>query len=388
MRVLADEDLSGIEALVEKGFDLTLLPGREIDSASLKGQDALLVRSITRVDRKLLAGSDIAFVGTATSGVDHIDQDYLASHGIRLAHAAGSNAEAVVDYCLAAMALMGEFARPVPPVVGIIGVGQVGGRLYRRLSAMGLPTKLCDPPLAASLADIRANEAAGLFSPLTELTDCDVVSLHVPLTSAGEHPTQGVIADAFLRQMSPDALLIHTARGGVVDETALRTRFEIHQAPRCVFDVWQGEPAVDPVLVAAVDVATPHIAGYSRRAKALATGMVIGQLEAFASGVHAATESSAEAWPARHYETGSYPTNAGALVGTMQTTFDLAKLSTRFKQAVSQSAGGVVTPGVFDGFRRELRERTEFGEVSVPDGLTEPESRFLRGAGFSVDPAR
>ena len=82
---------------------LHLLAGREINAQTIADADALLIRSVTNVDKALLEQSNVKFVGTATSGTDHIDQAYLANNDIIFAHAHGSNAQAVADYCLSAL---------------------------------------------------------------------------------------------------------------------------------------------------------------------------------------------------------------------------------------------------------------------------------------------
>ena len=390
IRVIADRDLAGIAELERRGFELTLVPGREISNANVRGHDALLVRSITRVDRELLENTGVGFVGTATSGLDHIDEDYLNSQGIALAHAAGSNAEAVVDYCLSAMAWTGVFDRNTAPVIGIVGCGQVGSRLHCRLTGMGIRTKLCDPLLAIGGREQQK------FLPLAELGNCDVVSLHVPLTSTGQFPTSGMIGSDFLELMSREALLIHSARGGVVDEPVLLSLLTAGQAPRCVVDVWQNEPAIDPALAAAVDIATPHIAGYSRRAKNTATAMIVSQLEEFvrASAIDSASADKRAAVQSSPLTADwhEYPENAAVLAQKFRSAFDLAGLNNSFKQAVAEAGSGRLAASDFDAFRKQLRNRAEFSELTlegVQDSkLSESDLRFLRAAGFGTGTAQ
>lgn len=386
VRVVADENLGGIDTLRDKGFDLTLLPGREIRAENIKNHDALLVRSITRVDETLLGGSGIHFVGTATSGIDHVDTDYLRSAGIALAHAGGSNAEAVVDYCLSAMAHLGQFERSTPPTVGIAGFGQVGGRLYNRLLAMGIEARVCDPIVASTLdASLQQH-----FVPLEALSDCNIISLHVPLTDKGEYPTRAMVSDRFLERLSAQTVLIHSARGGVVDEVALLKLFHSGRAPLCAFDVWQAEPSVNPDLVAAVQLASPHIAGYSKRAKTAATAMVVRQLEDYVAR-RPLVPTTPDPRGALKSRAAGYPGDTENLSSLIQGALDLPSLSARFKQAVQMAGGDRLSAASFDALRSELRERAEFSEVSLSvsdtQGLSQAGREFLLGAGFAKIPA-
>lgn len=385
MRVIADQNLADIEELLADAVELTLMPGREITASSVRGHDALLVRSITRVDEALLAGSDIRFVGTATSGLDHIDREYLAGRGIALAHAAGSNADAVVDYCLSAMAHLGFFESGQTATVGILGFGQVGSRLYGRLSAMGIATKLCDPMVARELAEAGATNWASVFVDCAELAQCDAVSLHVPLTIAGPHPTRNMIDYDFLLGMTPDAFLIHTCRGGVLDETALLSLMQERRAPRCAIDVWLNEPAVNPELAASAHLATPHIAGYSARAKEQASRRVVAQLqefmmESFRSESGTPDHAATLAMGASQQAVGADVSRSSAVARAIRSAFDLPALDKRFKQAVKSAEKGQLSARVFDGFRNELRERLEFSELNP--SASHADTGFLESAGF------
>ncbi len=389
MRILADQNLANIDTLLRGIGEITLLPGREINAASARHFDALLVRSITRVDAELLAGSSLRFVGTATSGLDHIDLAYLAQHNIALAHAAGSNAEAVVDYCLTAMGHCGVFTRFTQPVVGIVGFGQVGSRLHRRLSAMGITSMLCDPPVRDSLLHNHA-AAAESFVPLDNLIDCDVVSLHVPLSTTGPHATAALIDRDFLSAMRREALLINSCRGGVVDEQALLSVLAGGAGPHCAFDVWSNEPAANSELVSRVDVATPHIAGYSARAKRTASEMIVAQLKEFIGSECTAQSDLLQLDHAAllHKPHGQLPDARQGLLSALQQTLDLKHLSAHFKEAVREAGSKGLSAKAFDGFRNDLRNRREFSEMTGVvrgEGLEEgSEQALLHAAGFTA----
>jgi len=391
MKVIADQDLAEIKKLLSDHVELTLLPGREITADAARGQDAILVRSITPINGCLLANSNIRFVGTATSGLDHIDQRFLETNNIALAHAAGSNADAVVDYCLSAMAEFGLFQKTRSPCVGIIGVGEVGGRLFRRLNGMGIRCKLVDPFIEA------ATDKKGAFSRLEALAECDAVSVHVPLTSSGEYPTAGMIDEAFLGRMGADSILLHTARGGVVDEQALLNKLVNEPQFRCALDVWRNEPAVNSRLANASTLATPHIAGYSARAKIAASTRIVSQLLAFKDGVFSSENTSDYGYPGLSQgDLPAWPARAAELVSIFPLVFDISALSQRFKAAVNNALESGLEAHVFDGFRRELRTRAEFGDcisaglkeggVIEPESLSASERQFLSAAGFDLKP--
>ena len=268
-RLLADENMSGLGPLFAGLGELRTKPGRAIGPADLAGVDALLIRSVTRVDAGLIAESPLSFVGSATIGVDHVDQPALAARGIAFASAPGCNADAVGDYVLSAIAAWCQQQgrddwRQLK--VGVIGRGHVGGSLQRRLSALGVEVRACDPPLAA-------RGVAGLVD-LEAVLASDVISLHVPLTRSGQWPSAGLIGADELATLAQGQLLINTSRGGVVDESALKQRLDQPRPPAVVIDTWENEPLPDSELVNRVWLATPHIAGYSREGRLRGSWMI------------------------------------------------------------------------------------------------------------------
>lgn len=233
--------------------------------SQLRDCDILLTRSVTRVDADLLHDSRVQFVGTATSGVDHVDLEYLTEQGIRFVAAPGSNARPVAEYVLSALCvLLEQRGLSFPDIsVGIIGYGHVGSTLHGLLEVLGARCLLNDPPLAA------AGHAAD-FRSLGEVLQADVVTLHVPLTHSGDWPTWQLLDAERLGRLRPGTILINTARGGVVDESALKS-IQPQRDLDVVLDVWMQEPAIDVELLKQTALATPHIAGYSLDARLRAT---------------------------------------------------------------------------------------------------------------------
>lgn len=271
MLIVADENIPFVETAFGSLGAVRTLPGRLLTPATVQEADVLLVRSVTPVNAALLAGGRVRFVGSATIGTDHVDQAWLQGQGIAFACAPGSNADSVVEYVLAALLQLAAWKdEPLRgKKVGIVGCGNIGGRLARRLPALGLQVLCNDPPLA------EAAEAAGrphTFLPLEEvLATADVVTVHTPLTREGPHATHHLFDAARLAEMKTGAWLINAARGAIVSNAALRAGLEAGRPGAAVLDVWEGEPTPDPALVRDVDLATPHIAGYSYDGKVQGT---------------------------------------------------------------------------------------------------------------------
>ena len=274
LQILADANIPRVKDAFGQFGSVRRVPGREMNTSDVSAADVLLVRSVTPVGPALLGGTALQFVGSATIGTDHVDRDYLRAQGIPFAHAPGSNADSVADYVVAA--LLGLARRRgvllAEQTVGIVGCGNIGGRLARRLSALGMEVLRNDPPRArAAEADGRAHSFVSLD---TVLGAADVVTLHVPLTKSGPDPTHHLVDAAFLDRLSDGAWLLNTSRGAVVDGDALLAARRRGAVGAAVLDVWEKEPVPAPALIEAVDLATPHIAGYAYDGKVRGTEML------------------------------------------------------------------------------------------------------------------
>lgn len=277
------------------------MPGREMDTADVAAADVLLVRSVTPVGPELLDGTSLRFVGSATIGTDHVDRGYLRAQGIPFAHAPGSNADSVADYVVAALLGLARRRGSLlkERTVGIVGCGNIGGRLARRLSALGMDVLRNDPPRARAA---EAEEKGHAFVSLdTVLGAADVVTLHVPLKASGPDPTHHLVDAAFLDRLRDGAWVLNTSRGAVVDGDALLAARRRGDVAAAVLDVWENEPSPDPALIEAVDLATPHVAGYAYDGKVRGTEMLYEALcdalgaEAQWTGTDATRPASADA---------------------------------------------------------------------------------------------
>lgn len=266
--IVVDENIPAADACFGTLGQVIKKPGRQLKPEDVRDADVLVVRSITQVNEALLAGSKVRFVGTATIGVDHVDQRYLQQRGIRFVSAPGCNAQSVVDYVMAALLeleTIREFSLQGKSI-GIFGLGNVGSRLKSAAQRLGLQVLACDPPL-------QALGHTGLVTA-DEAWQADIVSLHVPFSTESEFPTLYLADYKRLRNMVPGAVLINTARGAVVDNRALSNVLNERFDLGAVLDVWEGEPLVNRELASQVDIATPHIAGYSHDGKIRGTFMI------------------------------------------------------------------------------------------------------------------
>jgi erythronate-4-phosphate dehydrogenase len=265
MHIVADENIPLLDEFFVAFGSIRRLPGRAIAAADVRDADLLLVRSVTRVDRALLEGSRVRFVGTCTIGTDHLDLDYFAEAGIAWSSAPGCNARGVVDYVLGSVLTLAERegVDPATRVYGVVGAGQVGGRLVELLRGLGWQVWVCDPPRQAA--------EGGDFVDLERIVaECEVISLHTPLDAGTRH----LFDAARLAALKPGAWLINASRGAVVDNAALRQLLPQRPDLKAVLDVWEGEPQADVELAALCQLATPHIAGYSLDGKLRGTAQI------------------------------------------------------------------------------------------------------------------
>lgn len=267
MKIIADKNIPFLDGRIMDA-ELIALPAAGIDRAAVRDADALIVRTRTRCDAALLAGSDVRMVATATIGTDHIDLPWCAANGITVRNAPGCNAPGVALYVWASLLRAGF--RPSESILGVIGMGHVGHIVVEWGRRLGVKVLVCDP----------LREEAGLtdekYMPLEELLGkSDAVTLHTPLTHGGSHPTFHMINGRTLSHMKPGAVLINAARGEVCDTRALKEAVSDGNIGKIIMDTWEGEPAIDTGLLGVADVATCHIAGYSVEGKQRATRIAL-----------------------------------------------------------------------------------------------------------------
>lgn len=257
--------------------DVRIMEGRDISAADVKVADILALRSTTQVDRALLEGSRVRFVGTATIGTDHLDLAYFDQAGIRWCFAPGCNANSVSEYVTAALLTLGDRHGITfeGKTLGVIGVGNVGSRVVRKARALGMRVLMNDPPRQRSEGRGQESEGANDFVSLDQvLAEADVITVHVPLTKDGPDRTFHLADASFFRRARKGLIFLNAARGAVVDTPALLRAMDQGQVSHVVLDTWEGEPAFRPEILTRVDLGTPHIAGHSFEGKVMGTVMV------------------------------------------------------------------------------------------------------------------
>lgn len=271
MKIVIDSDIPFLDGRLPEDLELLKMPGKEITREILRDADAVVVRTRTKCDSRLLKDTAIRLVVTATIGRDHIDEGWCEKNGITVKSAPGCNAPGVAQYVLASLLEAGF--NPKCHTLGIIGYGNVGSIVALWAQEMGIKTMVCDPPrLEQGFRDIEYVSLEKI------LQQSDAITLHVPLTEKGKYHTRRLIGKRELEMMKKRAILINSSRGGVVDEAALKDKIITNEL-KAVIDVWENEPEIDRKLSELAFIATPHIAGYSEEGKKRASGIALESLK-------------------------------------------------------------------------------------------------------------
>ena len=354
LSIVADRQILLAEETFSKFGKVELVDGRSIDEATVKNADVLLVRSVTQVDESLLKNSKVGFVGSATSGIDHIDTDYLKKSNISFVHAPGSNARSVAEYVLSSLLATAEFNNfdLTKKTVGIIGCGQVGSRVKHFLESLGVQCLLNDPPLAEQ----GSTES---FVGLERVLEADIITIHVPLTTDGKYPTSNLVDKSFLDRLKADAVLINTSRGDVVDESALLTFKETNSETTLILDVWCNEPEININLLQQTFIGTPHIAGYSYDGKLKATKVLAKALLAETKNIPDITQVLT---PEPVTDTIEYNDDTAVQLAVMQ-TYDVRSDAIALRELMSMPSGE--RGDYFDSLRKNYPIRREFTDRQI-----------------------
>lgn len=265
IKIVVDEAIPFIKGVFDPYADVVFKSGKDINRDDVADADALVIRTRTKCNASLLEGSKVTLIATATIGMDHIDTEYCASRNIEVQNAAGCNAGGVMQYVFSA--LYGASAHNAISLegkkIGIIGVGNVGRKVELMARYLGFDVLLCDPPRAMA-------EGPEAFVSLDYLlANADVVTIHTPLNDS----TRGMADASFFQKMKSGSIFINAARGEiVVDEDLMEARPKFGAV---ILDTWNNEPFVNRKLLDMVDIATPHIAGYSYQGKMNGTAMAV-----------------------------------------------------------------------------------------------------------------
>ena len=352
MKLVADENILGLDAIEGAGVEIIRRAGREITNKDLLHADALWVRSVTQVDAELVRGSNLRFVGTATAGIEHIDVEALEEQGIVFASAPGANANAVVEYVLAAML---ELESPWQSLdaggtLGIVGYGHVGQRLAAVADALGWKTRVSDPHLGSS-ADRPLHN-------LDELLECEVISLHCSLTRGTNHDSYHLFDEEELAALRGEQTLINASRGAVINNAALAERLAAADAPDVVLDVWEGEPQFDQSLLQfpSLRLATSHIAGYTIDAKLNATRMLWKSTQGVIAGLTNVDFECVDRGASLEFS------NVASAKDLMNAVYPILRDDCALRQLESQGAEKL--GDLFDALRRDYPPRREIAALT------------------------
>jgi erythronate-4-phosphate dehydrogenase len=270
MKVVIDDKIPDIDESARKIADeVVFAPGKDFTPELVRDADALIVRTRTRCDRKLLEGSRVQLVVTATIGYDHIDTEYCRRSGIAWSNAPGCNSSSVAQYVQSSLFLLQRTGCLTlkGATIGIIGAGNVGSKVATVAQKAGMRLLINDLPR-------QDKEGKDGFTDLTEIAkECNVITFHTPLYTEGKYKTRHLASETFFQSLQHNPVIINTSRGEVVDTDMLLYALNTGIVSNAVIDVWEGEPNINRELLEKAIIATPHIAGYSADGKVNASRM-------------------------------------------------------------------------------------------------------------------
>ncbi|WP_406611131.1 4-phosphoerythronate dehydrogenase [Agarivorans sp. JK6] len=370
MKIVVDENIPFAQQILSQHGEVVAVDGRTMQPQQLVDADALLVRSVTKVNQQLLSQANkLKFVGTATIGTEHVEQNYLAERGIAFASAPGCNAIAVGEYVATALLAATEYRYQslVGKTIAIVGAGNTGSQVAKRAAALGMQVMLYDPPLA---------EQGTLDNSVSfeQVLGADVISLHVPSTKTGKHPTYHLFNQQVLSKLTPEQILVNACRGEVIDNQALLEFAAQGKSPLLVLDVWEGEPTILEPLVKYAFIATPHIAGYSLEGKMRGTSMVY-QAMCQALKIEA-NDLSEQLLPVPEFSqiTLKGELSDSQLTKLTQLVYNIFADDRRFRQHGASPSG-------FDKLRKFYPQRREFSALQV---VNQHKQANLGALGFNI----
>lgn len=369
INLVADENILLLDELFGDLAQITRVNGRTISAAQVAHADALVLRSTAKVTPALLTHSKVQFVGTCTIGTDHLATDFMDANNIVWRNAPGCNAAGVGDYVIACInhAWQNLGIDPRAQTIGIVGAGNVGGRLAKRLQQAGFNLLQCDP--------IKAEAGQQGYVVLDDLlARCQIICLHTPLTKTGAHATENMLHQERIKSLAKGTVLISAGRGEVVDQQALLERQQHHHDLHLFIDVWHQEPNINKGLFDYCHCVTPHIAGHSLEGKMRGTYMIYQEVcEHFRL---AASHKLEDLIPKP--ERATLPVNPAAttqevMAAACSSVYPLMEDNARMRQGDD-----------FDLLRKNYPVRREFSSLKL-QGISNSEcSDMMHGLGFGI----
>lgn len=276
-KIIADDKIPFLKGVLEPFADIEYYLGKEITNKIVKDADALITRTRTKCNKDLLDDSSIKLITTATIGYDHIDTKYCDENNIKWINAPGCNSSSVMQYITSALLTIAnkEKINLSEKTIGIIGVGNVGSKIQKVAEILGMKILLNDPPR-------ERKEGNEKFCSLKKIiAEADIITFHVPLNKVGSDKTYHLADDNFFNQLKKKSIIINSSRGEVVETNALKSAIKNKQISNVILDVWENEPNIDLELLDLIDIATPHIAGYSADGKANGTSVCVNEINKY-----------------------------------------------------------------------------------------------------------
>lgn len=376
MLIYADKNIAEVSAGFSDLGELHLYSPGKLEKKILEKTDALVVRSVTKVNEELLAQTKVQFVGSVTAGFNHVDTAFLSTRGVAFSSAPGCNAVSVAQYMagvLLELSLKGKVNLKIGKI-GIVGFGCVGKQVNRVAQALGLKTLLNDPPLER---EAKSSGHPHSFVSLDKIMDCDAITIHVPYEKKGPEATQSLFNEARLNRIKKGAVLMNISRGGIVDEKTLLKLLSNGHLGGAVLDTWENEPNINPDLFPYLDFATPHIAGHSWNGKVNGVRMIrtalCGHFKMKEPPAHYSVSLSAELT--------ADETKNWKLMDFVKRTYDVNVDDRGLREAMKkESVSG--TP-IFEALRQNYRQRPEFSDFTFPAKTTEKSlAETLQQLGF------
>jgi erythronate-4-phosphate dehydrogenase len=373
MKIIIDNKIPYIRGAFEGVAEVVYLPGSKTTPEVVKDANAIVTRTRTICNEKLLAGSSVKFIATATIGYDHIDTDYCDASDIKWTNAPGCNSKSVEQYIASTIMVLAERKnlQLKDLTIGVVGVGNVGSKVAKICNLFGMKVMLNDPPR-------ERDEGPAAFVSLKQVMDeADIITLHVPLNMKGEDATFHLGSGEFFSGLKHKPILINSCRGEVVETLAVKAALKSNQISGFVCDCWENEPDIDLELLAMTEIATPHIAGYSKDGKATGTQMSVQAIsQFFILGLENWQPSGVEQPENAVFELdGSGLTEQGIIAKAILHTYDIRNDDQDFRQNTSQ----------FEQLRGDYPVRREFPAFTiVPKNVSDGTLEILKKLGFQI----
>lgn len=370
MKIIADKNIPFLKGTAESFGDVTYLAGQDFTKENIKDADTLIVRTVTHFGQENLENSSVRLICSATIGYDHIDTEYCKHHGIEWHNAPGCNSGSVQQYIASALitiarqkgfSLQGK-------TIGIVGSGNVGNKVAYIAEILGMRVLKNDPPRE------DAEQSNDFVDLETVKKEADIITFHTPLIRSGKYPTFHLADEHFFETLGKKPIIINSARGAIIDTRAIKNAIRDNLISGVIIDCWENEPEIDQEYMRRVDIATPHIAGYSADGKANATRMSL--------------QSLARYWqlPEKPIDDITAPTIENSIIDYSQ-----LKSKNRVEDIIIQTYNPLEdcerllnNPEQFSSLRGNYPLRREYPAYTVQNIDNKKDEELLRKLGFTV----